>query len=80
MPQEVLFAAESCAILVPPPGIKPRPAVLQGGFLNTGPPEKTLLFSFKHLEGFFFLRFYVWFGFHAPMYPHFIFGFNVNIL
>ena len=39
-----LSCSEACGILVPPRGIKlsTSPA-LQGGFLTTGPPEKSLV-------------------------------------
>jgi len=32
----------ACGILVPPPGIELVSPALQGGFLTTGPPEKSL--------------------------------------
>ena len=35
------FGNEACGILTPWPGIKPAPSALEGGLLNTGPPQKS---------------------------------------
>ena len=35
---------EACGILVPWTGIEPVSPALEGGFLTTGPPEKSLLY------------------------------------
>ena len=32
----------ACGILIPEPGIKPTTLALEGGFLTTGPPGKSL--------------------------------------
>ena len=45
----------ACGILVPRPGIEPAFPALEGGFLTTGPPGKSLLFVF--LKNFYPLSF-----------------------
>ena len=37
-----LSCPPACGILVPRPGIKPTTFALEGGFLTTGPPGKSL--------------------------------------
>ena len=37
-----LSCSIACEILVPQPGMEPESPVLEGGFLTTGPPEKSL--------------------------------------
>ena len=37
-----LSCPEACEILVPQPGIEPMSPTLEGGFLTTGPPGKSL--------------------------------------
>ena len=39
-----LSCPTACGILVPQPGIEPASRALEGGFLTTGPPGKSLLF------------------------------------
>ena len=41
-----LSCPAACGILVPRPGIEPMFPALEGGFLTTGPPEKSLFFIF----------------------------------
>ena len=41
-----LSCSASCVIFVAQPGIEPSSPALQGGFLATGPPEKSLFTSF----------------------------------
>ena len=36
-----LSCSVACGILVPQPGMEPASLVLEGGFLTTGPPEKS---------------------------------------
>ena len=40
----------ACGILVPQPGIKPASPALEGGFLTTGPPGKSLFSIFISKE------------------------------
>ena len=40
-----LYCLAPCGILVPPPGFKPTSPTLEGRFLTTGPPEKSLLIA-----------------------------------
>ena len=37
---------QACGILVPQPGIEPVSPALQGGYLTTGPPGKSLKANF----------------------------------
>ena len=37
-----LVAPKACGILIPQPGIEPVSPALEGGFLTTGPPGKSL--------------------------------------
>ena len=37
-----LSCPTACGILVPRPGIEPESPALEGGFLTTGPPKKSL--------------------------------------
>ena len=37
-----IFGCKACGVLVPWPGIEPVSPALQGGFLTTGPPGKSL--------------------------------------
>ena len=39
-----LSCPEACGILVPQAGIEPMSPALEGGFLTTGPPGKSLLY------------------------------------
>ena len=39
-------SAVSCGVLVPQPGVKPMSPALQGGFLTSGPPEKSSFYLF----------------------------------
>ena len=41
-----LSCPTACGILAPQPGIKPMTPALEGGFLMTGPPGKSLLIAF----------------------------------
>ena len=49
-----LSCSPACGILVPQPGIKPPSPVLEDRFLTTGPPGKSLCYTFKLLFLFFF--------------------------
>ena len=40
----------ACGILVPRPGIEPESPALEGGFLTTGPPGKSLPYKFLLLK------------------------------
>ena len=40
----------ACGILVPRPGIEPASSALEGGFLTTGPPGKSLQYRLLMLE------------------------------
>ena len=40
-----LSCPAACGILVPQPGMEPTSPALEGGFLTTGPPEKSLLLN-----------------------------------
>ena len=40
------FCRAACGILVPRPGIEPTPPAMGARSLNTGPPGKSLFFSF----------------------------------
>ena len=42
-----LHCPATCGILVPRPGIKPKCPALEGGFLTTGPPGKSLYLFLK---------------------------------
>ena len=42
-----LICPAACGILVPRPGIEPASPALEGGFLTTGPPGKSLNYKFK---------------------------------
>ena len=42
-----LSCSTACGILVPPPGIQPASAALQGGFFTTGPPGKSSISLFS---------------------------------
>ena len=42
------YCSAACGVLVPGPGIKAASPALQGGFLTTGPPGKSLLWRLKH--------------------------------
>ena len=42
-----LSCSKACGILISRPGIKPVSPVLVGGFLTTGPPEKSHLSYFR---------------------------------
>ena len=56
-----LSCCSACGIPVLQPGIEPTSPTSQGGFLTTGPPEKSLTFKKKMLYfkfcGFFFFSF-----------------------
>ena len=54
-----LSCSVACGILVPGPGIEPMFLALAGGFLTTGPPEKSLGLIFK-------CRFYFYFSIVRP--------------
>ena len=41
-----LSCPTACGILAPQPGIKPMSPALEGGFLTSGPPGKSLLIAF----------------------------------
>ena len=42
-----LNSSTACGILIPRPRLEPSSTTLQGGFLITGPPGKSLLLQFK---------------------------------
>ena len=44
-----LSCSEACGILVPRPGIEPASPALEGGFLNTVPPGKSLCISYSFI-------------------------------
>ena len=54
-----LSSSSACGILVPRPGIEPMSSALQGGFLTTGPPEKSPIQTFLVVCFVFFLSGYV---------------------
>ncbi|XP_043330359.1 phosphoinositide 3-kinase regulatory subunit 6 isoform X3 [Cervus canadensis] len=54
-----LSSSSACGILVPQPGIEPMSSALQGGFLTTGPPEKSPIQTFLVVHFVFFLSGYV---------------------
>lgn len=45
-----LGSSTACAVLVPPPGIKPGIACIEGGILTPGPPRKSLFSPARELQ------------------------------
>ena len=47
---DLVFGYEACGILTPQQGIKLAAHALEGEVITTGPPGKSLSFSFKHIS------------------------------
>ena len=45
-----LSCPAACGILVPRPGLGPASPALEGGYLATGPPGKSLMHIFLNIE------------------------------
>ena len=64
------FGPEACGILAPRPGIEPVSPALEGGFLTTGPSEKSLEIHFS----------LAWFVMHDLLFGGASFSRNFNVL